>query len=167
MEIAFENLIDHIIPMSQFGRKWRFTEDNYDVLPQCDLEKILPLNKEAALFLDRRIQESGMHDEDPFKKNFFKSVSHTDYTEGEEDAVRDWLNKIGFAADKMVALSWDFRDALLVPWSVLIKYFDSFYYGSSDDLTIVDSSLQWAVLFHHSDVVWYGYSQNNLSSTLK
>lgn len=42
----------------------------------------------------------------------------------------------------------------------MIKYWDLFYYGSSDDLTIIDDSLNWALLFHHEGVIYFGTNQD-------
>ncbi len=57
--------------------------------------------------------------------------------------------------NKNVFLSWQPEDAMIVPWKLLIKYFDSFYYGG-DDLTIIDESLNWSILFYHEDEVYFG-----------
>ncbi len=45
---------------------------------------------------------------------------------------------------------------MIVPWKLVVKYFDSFYYGGSDDLTIIDKSLNWALLFFHEDEIYFG-----------
>ena len=44
-------------------------------------------------------------------------------------------------------------------WKLLVKYFDDFYYGSSDDLTIIDESLNWAVLFYHENEIYFGSNE--------
>ena len=43
---------------------------------------------------------------------------------------------------------------MIVPWKLFIKYFDSFY--NSDDLTIIDQSLTWALLFYHESEIYFG-----------
>lgn len=40
MEIAFNNIAEHITPMEVFSLQWRFTEENYNVLPQHDLDEL-------------------------------------------------------------------------------------------------------------------------------
>lgn len=45
---------------------------------------------------------------------------------------------------------------MIVPWRLLIKYFDNFYYGGSDDLIVIDQSLNWALLFYHEDEIYFG-----------
>lgn len=41
-------------------------------------------------------------------------------------------------------------------WKMLVKYFDAFWYPSSDDLTVVDETFTWALLFHHEELLFWG-----------
>ena len=55
---------------------------------------------------------------------------------------------------------------MIVPWKILIKYFDDFFYGGSDDLTVIDKSLNWALLFHHESEIYFGSNEKyNLSGS--
>ncbi len=45
---------------------------------------------------------------------------------------------------------------MIVPWKMLVKYFDDFYYGVSDDLTIIDDYMNWALFFHHEGQIYFG-----------
>ena len=40
-------------------------------------------------------------------------------------------------------------------WKFVVKYWDSIFYGGSDDLTIFDDSLEWAVLFFHENEIYW------------
>jgi hypothetical protein len=80
--------------------------------------------------------------------------------DGNETEIKKWLYHRGLPFDKPVFLSWDEKDAMIVPWKLLIKYFDSFYYGGSDDLTIIDQSLNWALLFFHEDEIYFGTNKD-------
>jgi len=40
----------------------------------------------------------------------------------------------------------------------LIKYFSDFQYG--DDLTVIDASLNWALLFYHEGEIYFGSNEN-------
>jgi hypothetical protein len=44
---------------------------------------------------------------------------------------------------------------MIIPWKLLIKYFDSFYYSSADDLTVIDQSLAWALQFYHEGEIYF------------
>lgn len=47
---------------------------------------------------------------------------------------------------------------MIVPWKLLVKYFDSFYYA--DDLTVIDETLSWALLFYHEDEIYFGTNKD-------
>lgn len=49
---------------------------------------------------------------------------------------------------------------MIVSWKLLVKYFDSFYYSVSDDLTVIDQSLTWALLFYHEDEIYFGTNKD-------
>ncbi|MDD7887451.1 hypothetical protein [Flavivirga sp. 57AJ16] len=49
--MTFENLNKHIIPMTEFTLKWRFTEEKYDRLSEQHLNALKPLDKVGAEFL--------------------------------------------------------------------------------------------------------------------
>lgn len=38
MSVDFDNIYEHVIPMSDFNLKWRFTEEKFDKLPDEHLE---------------------------------------------------------------------------------------------------------------------------------
>ncbi len=39
---------------------------------------------------------------------------------------------------------------------MIVKYWSDFYYPSSDDLIIVDKTLNWALLLYHEDMIVFG-----------
>ena len=160
MNINFDNIFDHVISLDNFLLKWRFTEDKYDVLPDQHLEQLKPLDKVASHFLWNYISQTNLHSDVPFKKDFFRTVDKTKILDGNEKEIKKWLYQRGLAFDKQVFLSWDEENAMIVPWKLLIKYFDSFYYPSSDDLTVFDKSLNWALLFYHEDEIYFGTNKN-------
>lgn len=156
MKIGFDNIYEQIIPMDKFRLKWRFTEDEYDKLSQIHLEQLKPLNEKASKFLWDFISDSGLHNNTPFKEGFFNAIDKAKILDSNEKEIKKWLYQRGMPFDKEVFLSWQPDDAMIVPWKLLIKYFDSFYYGSSDDLTVIDQSLNWAILFYHEDEIYFG-----------
>jgi len=56
----------------------------------------------------------------------------------------------------MVYVSWDSQNGAIVPWKILIKYFDVFYYQGSDDLSVFDENLNWALIFAHWETIYFG-----------
>lgn len=160
MGINCSNLFQHVIPMENFRLKWRFTNERYHKLPDEHLDQLKPLDDEAAKFLCNYIVHSGLHSNEPFKKGFFHTVDEISVSDTNEKEIKTWLYHRRLPLDKLVFLSWDETDAMIVPWKLLIQYFNSFYYGSSDDLTVMDQSLQWALLFHHEDNIYFGTKKN-------
>jgi len=159
MQIGFDNIHEHIIPMTNFPLKWRFTEEKYDKLPMSHLNQLKPLDANASKFLWDYISDTRLHDQVPFKKGFFKSIDKAKILEGNEKEIKKWLYQRGIEFDKEVYLSWQPNEALIVPWKLLIKYFDVFYYPVSDDLTVIDQSLVWALLFYHEDEIYFGTNE--------
>ena len=154
MTVDFGNIYDHIIPMKDFDLKWRFTDDNNDNLPESHLDQIKALDKTASKFLWNYISDSGLHDNVPFKTNFFKTIDKAKIDFGDKNVIKKWLYHRGLPFDKQVFLSWQPNEAMIAPWKLFIKYFDSFY--NSDDLTIIDQSLTWALLCYHESEIYFG-----------
>lgn len=156
---GFQNISENQIEINDSSLKWRFTESEYNTLPKEHLEQIMPLNEEGSNFLWNFIADSGLHNHDPFGNNFFKTVDSISVTEKSDQEIKKWLYRRGLSFSKEVYLSWQPDIAMITTWKLVVKYFDDFYYGGSDDLTIVDESLNWAVLFHHEDEIYYGTNE--------
>ncbi|TAJ13171.1 hypothetical protein DMA11_09730 [Marinilabiliaceae bacterium JC017] len=157
--IGFENIKERIIDLDEFALKWRFTESEYNILPDEHLKQLYPLDKLASKFLWDFTMDTNLHADTPFKKGFFNSVDKAKIAEGNGKEIKKWLYKRGLPFKKEVFLSWQPDLAMIVPWKLLIKYFDDFYYGSSDDLSVFDMSLNWALLFYHEDEIYFGSNE--------
>ena len=161
MKLDFDNIFENRISIDDFQLNWRFKDEKHDRLPDLHLEQLLPLDKDASEYLWNYIVNAELHSEFPFKKTFFSTVVHkTIVLNDNNKEVKTWLYERGLPLDKYVFLSWQKTIAMIVPWKLLIKYFNSFYYGISDDLTIIDQSLTWALLFYHSDQIYFGATDN-------
>jgi hypothetical protein len=164
MQIDFTNIDQYTTPISEFKLKWRFTEEKYTVLPGIHLNQLKPLDKEAALFLSTYISKVDLHAEVPFKKKFFRTVDMINVSEDNDTEVKKWLYQRGLPFEKNVYLSWSNTEAMIVPWKILIKYFDSFYYSGADDLTAFDESLQWSLMFFHESQIYFGTNKDFIPS---
>ena len=148
MKVDFGNIYDHIIPMNSWGLKY------YDNLPEAHFDQLKPLDKIASEFLWNYILDSTLHDDVPFKTGFFKTIDKAKNYDTNKPEIRKWLYRRGLPFDKPVFLSWQPNDAMIVPWKIFVKYFDSF--NHSGDLTIIDQSLTWALLFYHESEIYFG-----------
>jgi hypothetical protein len=156
----FESIRNHIIPMADFRFKWRFTEANHAQLPAIHLDQLKPLDAKASKFLWDYVLKTNLHQNVPFKKDFFRTIDKAAIKDGNEQEIKKWLYRRGLPFEKEVFLSWQPSEAMIVPWKIFVKYFDSFYYSVSDDLTVFDQSLNWALLFYHEDEIYFGTNQD-------
>lgn len=141
--------------------KWRFTDPKYDVLPPNHLAQIHALDSRSARLIWTLIVDSDLHAVDPFKPGCFQHHESTEigdsYGNADEDArIRKWLYRCAIPFDHVVYLSWQPDWAITTTWKMLVKYWTSFYYPISDDLLVVDESLEWCVLFHHEYEIHFG-----------
>ena len=166
MDVDFDNIEDHVISMDEFSLKWRFTDENYHRLPDLHLEQLKPLDKQASYFLSKYISKTNLHADIPFKRNFFRNIDKARISESNERKIKKWLYQRAIPFEKQVYLSWSNETAMIVPWKMIVKYFDDFYYGGSDDLTVIDRSLNWALLFFHEDEIYFGTNESYLPSIL-
>jgi hypothetical protein len=156
MDLAFESLIEHKIPIDKFQLKWRFTEEKYDKLPQKDLNNLIPLNSESSKFLWNYLSNEKIHFDDPLNKNIFRKIKQIGIQIDNEKEVKAWLSNLGIPLSAFVLLNWDQDNSMIVPMKILIKYYDSFFYPSSDDLTVFDKTLNWILLFRHDEQIFFG-----------
>lgn len=165
MKVSFENLNDCFTLIENFRLKWRFTDERYNILPTIHIEQLKPLNCEGSEFVWDFISKSGLHNHTPFKTDFFKTIVKAKIKNTNQKEIKKWLFKRGFPFDKEVILSWQPDLAMIVPWKLFVKYYDSFYYNISDDLTIIDKSLNWAILFYHENEIYFGTNEHYITDT--
>lgn len=151
------------MPMDDFSLKWRFIDPKYDQIPLQHLEQLEPLDRDASKFLWDYIKEANVHGDVPFLKGFFRTIDKIEISSDNEIEIKKWLCRRGMPFEKKVMLSWTPTEAMIVPWKLLIKYFDSFYYRGADDLTVIDQSLNWALMFYHEDEIYFGTNHDFLS----
>lgn len=157
--VDFGNIFKHTVPLDDFRLKWRFSDPKHDQLPMIHLEQLMPLNTEASKFIWDYIQDANLHADMPFKNGLFRTIFKMKMLVGNEPEVKKWLYQRWLPFEKQVFLSWHPTEAMIVPWKIFIKYFDSFYYSCADDLTVIDQSLNWALLFFHDDEIYFGTNE--------
>ena len=67
----------------------------------------------------------------------------------DENSVSESLRECVTDTD-MVMASWSEDEAVYLPWAVFTRYWPSFCYPSSDDVTVWPSDEQWGLSFSHS-----------------
>ncbi len=154
MEITFDTIADHTIPVNDFSLNGRFIEN----LPLSVANQLKPLNETASKFLNDLILDQQLHKDKPFKKGFFSKIQKIEIDEENynDEAIREWLSALPVPSDKQVFMSWDASTNMIAPWKLVAQYFDDFHYPTSDDLTVFDETLTWAVLFSRANMIYYG-----------
>ena len=156
------------IPMEQFALKWRFTDPRYRVLPPVHLEQVKPLSSESS----RRLWDLTLllHKDLPFTVGFFSDVESIPLNNTDPlaiRAVRKWLFNRGVPFKSPVYLSYQQDEAIATTWKMVIKYWDEFWYPGSDDLTVVDDSFAWTLLFWHEGEAFFGDNRNRPDRRIK
>ena len=91
MAVNFENIFNHTIPIDDFRLKWRFTDEKYDKLPNDHLDQLRPLNNDASKFLWDFINQTNLHYEIPFKKDYFRIIDKAKISDNNENEIKKWL----------------------------------------------------------------------------
>jgi hypothetical protein len=149
------------VPMDRFPLKWRFTDPRYDLLPLIHLAQIKPVAPADARRLRDFIRQAGIHRDFPFTEGYFRSVVSTAIGDSHGDPVEDrrvrkWLFGRGIPFRQPILLSYNPESAIETSWKMLVRYWTAFYYPISDDITVIDESLNWALLFFHEHEVFFG-----------
>ena len=130
------------------------------------LAQVKPLSPADAKRLWDMILQADMHRAIPFTDGYFRSVVSTRIedlydNELEDRRVRKWLYQRGIPFGQRVWLSYHPECAIETTWRILVKYWTAFYYPISDDLTVIDGSLNWALLFFHEHEVFFGTNMDS------
>jgi hypothetical protein len=149
MNINFDTLKDHIVPISDFELAWRF-EDFKDV------SQLISLDTSAAQFLNSIIKDNKLRQNEPFKTGLFSQIDNFEIEDNNKPLVKEWLFNTGIPIHSEVYLSWNPDTAMMTTWLSVTRYFDDLFYPASDDLIVFDRSLNWAILFHHMGCVFFG-----------
>ena len=144
------------IPMTEFALRWRFTDPKYRLLPATHLAQVQPLDAVSS----RRLQDTASrwsYETDPANGTFATAArtSIDAYTPDEVCRVRTWLYERGIPLSRRVFLSWNGELAALTTWKMVIRYWDAFWYPSSDDLLVLDASQSWALLLWHEEHAFF------------
>ncbi len=103
--IDFRSIYNHIIPMNDFELKWRFLS-SYNKILAAHIDKLKPLDKKASNFLWNYIATTGLHDDEPFKKGFFRTIDKIIIEDDNTGEIRKWLYHRRLPFSKDVFLSW-------------------------------------------------------------
>lgn len=139
-----------------FPLGWRFTDTAYDPPPASVLEAVIPLDSASAGAVADWLRDLRLHSGFPFHPDLFQRVVTTRLSLETEAEVSESLRNLGPESNESVVLSWDDETAAVTTWATLVRWWSTFFYPSSDDLTVVGPSAEWAALLHHEGVAYLG-----------
>jgi len=82
----------------------------------------------------------------------FDELKRLKYTVESIDGTKEWLATLEIPAQTETVVSYDFRIALLVQWSLFAESYENFCYSSLDDICIFSTSERWYLLYFHEDI---------------
>lgn len=136
-------------PLAEFPLKWRWTDAQWDKLPDDVLQDIKPLSESKALEIARQaytIYDRGESDEGAM------SIGSS----GDVTTVRQWLLDRWPDLKEQVVVSWDNQLAVCVSWKTFCLYWDDFCYPSSDDVVVQPLTKNWFLTFNHEEKFFFG-----------
>jgi len=155
-KIDIAELLEYSIPMQHFQLKERFTDEAFNLLPQEDLSKIYPLGAIGESLLYKSISPYRIRSGYRLNEQYFSSIIDLNMKAVSDKEIKEWLKDLGVQANKDVVLMWDHWGSVITKWQNFIKYYQDFFYPISDDLTIIDESLNWTVYLHHDELMYFG-----------
>lgn len=145
-----DDLAAHVVPLVGYPMAHVFlTEDGHLPSPE-HLDQIRPLNRQAAKYLWNFEQQVGLTRFDPDSGKYFRSTEKLAYGAGEGQRVKKWLYERGIPFRANCFLSFDLDCAFVLSWKMVIHYAKDLFFAH--DTVVWDSSLNWALYYHHDDV---------------
>lgn len=155
MNAAFRARLN-VAAWDAFPLGWRFKDPEYDPPPADALAAVAPLDAASARIVADWLRDASFHDGFPFRPGLFRHVTTVDLTGGTEAEVSESLRALGPESDESVVLSWDDETAAVTTWATVVRWWSTFFYPGSDDLTVIGPSAEWAALLHHEEVAYLG-----------
>ncbi|MFH5803217.1 hypothetical protein [Alienimonas sp. DA493] len=146
--------------LSPEERGFAWLEENYGPLPRTHLESIAKVELEdrrrLIAWLDRLLPwESADRLGFPLCERL-RLPDESWNTDAGVESVRQWLYGRSVPYGTTIYAFYDRRQALRMPWRLLVKYWDAFAWSVGDSMIATDSTGQWACVFHHENVIEFG-----------
>lgn len=70
--------------------------------------------------------------------------------------VRQWLHDLGVPYSTEVFLIYEEHKLVLMPWKLVVKYWDALSWSIGMYMIVMDCTRQWACCFDHENVIIFG-----------
>jgi len=155
-KIQISELLEHTIAMKHFQLKERFTDEDFNVLPPEDLSKIHPLSSIGESYLYKSISPFRIRTGYRLNDQYFSSVIELNMKAVSDKEIKEWLDDLGIKSQHDIILMWDNWGSVVSKWQVFRDHYQDFFYPVSDDLTIIDESMNWTLYLQHDELMYYG-----------
>lgn len=156
--MKFLELETYKTTIENYPLKWRFDSMKADELADFD-DNLTILNKKGCEKIAGFIENWNLHSDFPFKKDLFFKNDYFSIVDNTDTQIETKLDSLGFEDTKKILLEWDDETAVLTNWRFLKIHFSDFFYPGSDDITVFDESMQWSILIHHSETIYYSTNE--------
>jgi hypothetical protein len=116
MEVDFDNLDNHIIPLDEFPLSWRFTDEGCNILSSEYISQFKFLDVDASKFLSDYLVKKQIHKDFSFKHDLFNKISKFSIKEENHEETKKWLFDLDISINTEVFLSWESTVAIAIPF---------------------------------------------------
>lgn len=156
-KITLNNVHTFSVPLSEHPQKYRFENEGMQLSDEFK-DQIIPLTPEASKFL-WEFETSQRHlGSIVALGRYFNEQSELSFGENEEHRVKKWLYERGIPFDQRVFWIHQSLSGFAMTWKMVIKFSEELFFSS--DEVIWDRTLNWALIFNHSDTLYFGKNCN-------
>jgi hypothetical protein len=76
--------------------------------------------------------------------------------------TKEWLASLAIPPQTEMVVSYDFRIALLIRWSLFAEAYEKFCYSSLDDICVVSTDERRYLIYFHEDQFLFGKRKENI-----
>jgi hypothetical protein len=132
-------------PLERFALLWRWTSPTHAVLPAAALATIRPLQPAAIARFDTEAEARCLADgAGPAEGSFAADAL-------DAAGVRARLEQLEIASTESVLVHWNRDLAVQTTWATFVRYWDSFCYPASDDVTVWAPGADWTLCYWHHE----------------
>jgi hypothetical protein len=135
-----------VTDLTEFGLRWRWTDERWALLSESELARIKPLRPEKAVDVWNLALESmpqGLVNDRLF--------APPDRISAEGGDVRPWLVERLPRDRTAVLVSWESDCAVVTDAQLFIARWDDFCYPASDDVSVFPIDASWVLHYHHEE----------------
>ena len=126
------------IDIKKFKMGWRFTDENYNLLPSGDLLKIKPIiESDSEIIWRKYVSQNHRHlmllGEDDIR---YETVLRLNW-EDEKSGKKILSDIQGIDYSQAIIFMWSPKNSVETIWGLVVNYWTDFFYPSDDNIVIL------------------------------